>query len=141
MLAEIGDRTVPLAYCYENADHKRFFVCLYDVTASRYSEISLGYLHQRVLIEGVEWAAGKPLPAKSTKHPELYLLAKRGDGKMAVGLFNCYADGILRPTVKLDRAYKSIRFLNTSGTLEGDTVKLSQPLPAFSFAAFEVTED
>ncbi len=141
MLAEIGERTVPFAYCYENADHKRFFVCLYDVTAARYSEISLGYLHQRVLIEGVEWAAGKTLPAKCVKHPELYILAKRGNGKMAVGLFNCYADGILRPTVKLDRAYKSIRFLNTSGTLKGDTVTLDQPLPAFSFAAFEVAED
>ncbi|MBE6553528.1 MAG: hypothetical protein E7666_04205 [Ruminococcaceae bacterium] len=138
MLAEIGERTVPFAYCYENADHKRFFVCLYDVTAARYSEISLGYLHQRVLIEGVEWAAGKRLPAICKKHPELYLLAKQGEGRMAVGLFNCYADKIMHPEIKLDRAYRNVRFLNATGEICGDTVRLTSVLHAYEFAAFEV---
>jgi hypothetical protein len=57
---------------------------------------------------------------------------------MAVGLFNCFADSVLEPTVKLDGEYQSIRFVGCSGRLEGDTVYLDAPLPAFEFAAFEV---
>ncbi len=138
MLGEICGKTLPLAYCYENADHKRFFVCLYDVTAARNSGVLYGYLHQRVLIDGVEWVADQKLPAICVKNPELYLIAKRGEGRLAVGLFNCYADSILHPVIKLDRVYRNIRFLNATGEICGDTVRLTSVLPAFEFAVFEV---
>jgi hypothetical protein len=104
------------------------------------NEICKGYLMQKALTEGVEWIAGERLPAVCPGNPSLYLLCKRADGKMAVGLFNCFADSVLDPTVKLDGAYRKVRFVGCTGRLEGDTVYLDAPIPAFEFAAFEVEQ-
>ena len=75
-------------------------------------------------------------------NPELYLMCAKDASKqsLAVGMFNCHADSILKPVIKLDRDYTDIRFVNCSGTLCGDTVTLDRPLGAFDFCAFEVTQ-
>lgn len=92
---------------------------------------------QGAVIEGVEWIARRSLPAKCPGHPQLYILCKKSERSMTVGLFNCHADSIFAPTVTLDATYKSATYLNTNGTLNGNTVTLSE-LPAYSLAAFRV---
>jgi len=57
---------------------------------------------------------------------------------MAVGLFNCFADSVLDPVIRLDGAYSAVRFVGCNGTLCGDTVMLDTPIGAYAFAAFEV---
>ena len=98
-----------------------------------------GYLQQQVLKEGVEWISGKRLPAFIEKCPNLYLMCKGGDGKTAVALFNVFADSVDDGVITLDKEYSSIRFINCSGRLEGDKVILYSSIPAYSFAAFEVS--
>ena len=91
------------------------------------------------MLDKLEWITrGEKLPAVSSHNPWLYIMAKRGEVSLAVALFNCYQDKVLNPIIKLEREYKHVRFINTAGELLGDTVKLSSPLPAFDFAAFEV---
>ena len=128
-----------LAYTYENENGQRFLVYLYDAVASRNAELPVSYLHEDILLDKLEWITrGEKLPAVSSHNPWLYIMAKRGEASLAVALFNCYQDKVLNPIIKLEREYKHVRFINTAGELLGDTVKLSSPLPAFDFAAFEV---
>ena len=139
MYADDGGKLRPLIYRYENENGQRFLVYMTDPMAKLYNhEICKGYLMQKALKEGVEWIAGKRLPAVCLGNPSLYLLCKRDECKMAVGLFNCFADSVLEPTVKLDGEYRKVRFVGCNGRLEGDTVYLDAPLSAFDFAAFEV---
>ncbi len=141
----------PATYCYENADGVRFFVLALDFYASREQtdmpHITYvnecknywnNYHRQAQMIRVIEWLGGKALPATCQKNPNLYMLASRGEKSMSVALCNVYLDDVLTPTVKLDRAYSSIRFVGCTGTLSGDTVTLSD-IPPYGFAAFEVT--
>lgn len=129
-----------MVYRYQNADGQRFTVFLADTMAMQYtSDLRRGDLMQDVMLSAAEWISGEKLPAVCPHNPDLYLLCKRGGGKLAVGLFNCFADSILQPVITLDRNYSSIRFVGCDGRLEGDQVYLNSPLHAFEFAAFEVT--
>ncbi len=77
------------------------------------------------------------LPAYSYGNPDLYIMAKRNENGMAVGLWNVFADYISEPAVELDREYKRIHFINCDGRLEGNRVYLSKMQP-FAFAGFTV---
>ena len=136
---QVGDSVYPLIYRYENEDGGRFLVFLADPMAKLYNhELYKGDLMQNAVHDGLEWIAGAPVPVSCKGNPELYVLCKRDEGGMAVGLFNCFADSVLEPVIRLDRAYRSIRFVGCSGRLEGDTIYLDQPIRAFEYAAFEV---
>ena len=143
---EVGDadsHVVPVSYCYENADGERYLVLNFDTF---YCERGLApiitrhYARSRQYAEEIQWLSrGKVLPAFCFGNPHLYTQAKRGEGCMTVGLWNFFADPIHTPVIKLDREYRSIRFLHCEGTLKGDTVTLSALAP-FGFAAFEVEQ-
>lgn len=141
LMLTAGDRVLPFAYRYENAKGERFLVCLFDgASLASNSNLLRGYLWQAALTAGIEWLTDTPLPAVCTGHPDLYLLCAETEKGLTVGLWNCYADSILCPTVELNDSYTDIRFVNTCGKLDGNTVRL-QELPAFGFAAFAVTRD
>lgn len=136
---EVNGEYLPLIYRYENANGQRFLVYMTDTMAKQYvSDLCRGFMIQNSMTDTVEWVSRKKLPAKCLGNPDLYMLCKEKDGATSVGLFNCYADSILYPTVKLDKSYSEIRFVNCVGRLDGDTVYLDKPLGAFEFAAFEV---
>ena len=62
---------------------------------------------------------------------------KRNSNALAVGLWNLCADIAIDPVIELDHNYSEIKFLNCSGTLDGDKVYLSDIQP-YAFVAFEV---
>ena len=131
--------SVPFAYTYENSDGARFLVLALDATMlPKNAGMNRGYMQQQILKEGIEWISGKKLPAFIERCPGLYLISKGGDGKMATALFNIYADSVDEGVVELDGEYSNIRFVNCSGRLEGSRVIIDS-LPAYSFAAFEVS--
>ena len=139
MKATINHVKKPLAYTYENADGAKFLVYCFDAMGlPRQTGLFRNYLQQETLKNAVEWISGKRLPAFVECCPDLYLMCKEGEGRMAVALINLFADAVDEPVIKLDREYRSIRFLNCSGQLEGDTVVLDQPIHAYTLAAFEV---
>ena len=135
----VGNETVPLAYTYENSDGARFLVYCFDAMALRRNTgMYRGYLQQKVLKEGIEWVSGKKLPAFIGKCPDLYIMCKGGEGRMAVALFNFFADSIDEPIIELDREYSYIRFINCDGRLDKDKVIINNPIYSNTFAAFEV---
>ena len=140
----------PASYLYENGDGLRFFVLAYDHYASHENTLSTAsvknpntnyfnnYCRQADLIRAIEWLGKKPLPATCPKNPGLYLLTSKDEtGAMSVALCNVHLDDVLQPTIKLDQSYSSARFVNCTGTLNGDTITLSD-IPPYGFAAFEV---
>ena len=56
---------------------------------------------------------------------------------MSVSLSNVHLDDVFDAEIRLDRAYREIRFLNCSGKLDGDRVTIDH-IPPYGFAAFEV---
>lgn len=126
----------PASYIYENADGQRFFVFAFD---GYYADENLyrQYTRSRQIAENVKWLSEKSLPAFISGNPDLYVMCKKNDKAMAVGLWNFFADGVYEPEVVLDREYKSIKFVNCTGEIKGNEVFLSN-IPPFGFAAFEV---
>lgn len=141
LYADSGAGEIPFAYTYQNANGQKFLVFLYDSSSlPRISGLHRGYLVQNLLRESAEWIADRKLPAFCGGNPGLYCLCKEGEGSLSVGLFNCFADSVLNPEIRLWKNYRSIEFLNCSGTLCGDRVVLDAPIGAFDFIAFEVME-
>ncbi len=134
---------MPAMYRYENKNGQKFLVYTFDAHDCRSLEFMQGYMfsgysRQRALFEGIEWMAGEKMPAKCNGNPKLYLLCKKGEEKMSVGLWNFCEDEIIEPVITLHRAYDKVRFLGCDGYMKEDKVILSNALPPFGFAAFEV---
>lgn len=133
------------SYRYQNADGIRFYVLGYDAYESADATDPNYYFHNyyrhRQLPELLEWLCGNPLPAVCTGHPYLYPIVSQSKDQKALSvlLLNPFLDDAMAPTVKLAKSYQSIRFVNCNGTLNGDTVTLSD-IPTYGFAAFEVVE-
>lgn len=129
--------SAPSSYYYENADGNRFLVFAFDMYFNAETSFR-SYTRARQLIRAAEYLSGTLLPASIEGCPDLYMMAKESaDGKMAVGLWNIYADAVYEPVITLSGDYKNIRFVNCQGKLEGNRVMLSQ-INAFTFAGFEV---
>ena len=62
------------------------------------------------------------LPAKLLKNPDAYILCKRTQNSLKVGVFNCYLDEIVNPIIELDKEYSSIVFANSNGKLDKNKV-------------------
>jgi hypothetical protein len=88
----------------------------------------------------VEWLNGKKLDAISTKNPDLYILTKKNENSLAIGLWNHFIDPILKPIIELGESYTSARFVNCNGKLVGNKVILDAPMGAFTFAFIELTK-
>lgn len=128
----------PASYFYENSRGQRFFVLACDMKFSEENaNYTNNYYRQSDLVQACERLCGKKLPVVSLKNPNLYILASRSGDKMSVAMFNISLDEISLPDILLDKKYSDIRFINCTGKLCGDTVKLSEIGP-YGFAAFEV---
>ncbi len=142
---EKGD--IALSYLYENADRNKFLVFnansrlngegKYRNTRFGPENVFRNYERSRQIAEFAEYASDKKLPAYVYGCPELYIQCKESDGKLAVGLWNFFADEAFDFTVELSESYSKIKFLNCKGELLGNRVKIDS-IPAFGFAFFEV---
>ena len=135
-VTRLSEKTLPLSYRYENDKGQRFFVLNIN---PRLETPAPHYLHSRRYADAVKWLSGKSLPAYCPGHPKLYTLCKEGEGSLAVGLWNIFADIALSPVVQLTKTYRDITFINCEGRLESDKVYLSDINP-YAFAGFEVKE-
>lgn len=130
-----GEKKIPSTYRYTNADGRRFLVFCFDGRAIyRNPRLSRGYTRQRQLHREL------CPPVSCVGNPDLYVMAKRGEGSLAAGLWNFSVDYVPDAEVKLSKAYSRAEFINCSGSLEGDTVRIHGDIPAFGFAGFEVYE-
>ena len=127
---------IPMSYRYENSDGNRFLVLNVN-TRSEASNVLKHYARSRQYAENIPWLSGNKLPAYVYGNPALYIIAKKNDSSMAVGLWNFFADTAIDPVVELDGEYSGIEFLSTNGKLDKNKVYLSD-IPPFGFVGFEV---
>ena len=138
-----GDKK-PMAYRYENKDGQRFLVFLFEA-ASIYSSTRVGLSGltknpavQNVLHEFVPWVAAKPLPAAVTGNPELYVMCRKDEDTTSVALFNCFADPVLQPEIRLDGTYSRIECVNCTAELNGNCITLTDTLYGYQSCVFKV---
>ncbi|MGN1450830.1 MAG: hypothetical protein ACI4XQ_01925 [Eubacteriales bacterium] len=134
-----AEGSFPSAIRYENAAGQRFLVLGFNAEKSK-SNIRFfwNYCRQSQLIDSLRWLGKKPLAASCPKNPGLYIMCKRGEGSMAVGLWNMFEDAVLSPEIELDREYSRAEFIGCGGVLKKNRVCLSGDIVPFSFAGFEV---
>ncbi len=140
IISEFYPENTPASYYYENEKGQKFFVIAYDhYTANLVPNphFESNYCRQETVINAIERMSGKKLPAVCKKNPDLYMLTSKDESSMAVALFNLHLDDVFEPEIKLDKSYSEIRFVGCSGTLDGDTVRLSDITP-YGSVAFEV---
>ena len=121
----------PLSYFYENALGQRFLVFAMEGYFGE-QDWFRQYTRQRQ-IDGFAKLCGKKLPVFCPGHPELYVLAKKGEGGMAVGLWNIFPDRMLSPVLYLERSYEHAEAFGCEAILEGDTLRLTDIAP-YDFA-------
>ena len=125
------------SYLYENSKSQRFYVLAFDASKTEDEQYLLSYYRQKHLISSVEWLCGKVLPVICTKNPRLYTICAEKDGKMSVSLFNISVDEIINPVIKLDKTYTKINSTGVIGTVDKNTVTLSE-IPPYGYALFEI---
>ncbi len=133
----------PACYYYENDKGYKFVVYSFVAEVSWAKGIwekglFRNYYRQAQICKCVEKLQGRRLPAMCFKNPELYILCKKDENSMAVGLWNLFADGIDKPKIVLDNDYSKIDFYNCSGKIDGNVVTLNEELTPYSFALFTV---
>ena len=133
----------PACYYYENKQGYRFLVYSFVAEVSWAKGVwnkgfFRNYYRQSQLYKGIEMLQGKKLPAMCFKNPGLYMLCKKGENSMAVGMWNFFADSVIDAEIYLDGEYKSIDFYNCNGILKGDKVILNGDINPYSFAFFTV---
>lgn len=141
--AEDDCEKFPACYFYENSRGQRFMVYSFVagsvyVTTGWHNGLFRNYCRQRQLAEGIASLQGRPLPAMCFQCPELYILCKKDENTMAVGLWNFFPDTIYTPDIHLDDFYSQIDFYNCAGKLDGDKVRLSTDIAPYGFALFTV---
>ena len=128
------------AYAYENRNKERFIVYLCDGTAlPNLGGVFNNYAQQLMLSREIEWLSGKKLPVSCPKHPDLYVMCEKNGDRMSVLLLNCFADKILTPRLKLDKAYSNVECAGCEAILEGDELVFNSDIEAFDFASFRLS--
>ncbi len=128
------DEEAAVSFLYENGNRQRFLVYPFIARYSRdVSMLFRNYYRQEQLKKCLAWLRGKPLDVFVPGHPDLYVMTKRDETSLAVGLWNFYEDAALAPKLALGETWEEAGFINCTGTLEGNRVVLSD-IPAFSFA-------
>ncbi len=126
-----GEKSVS-SYVYENAEGARFLVYGFDArNVQKQAGILCAYCRQRQLVKYHEWLCGKKLDAVCLGNPFLYSIVKKGEGSLAIGLWNFYPDRVMNPVIDLAEAYEEAEFIGCSGRLEGNQVILDEPPHAF----------
>lgn len=115
---------------YKNADGGRFLV----YTTDTYTPSMTNHRAYFRIKQINEFAK---LPAFVYGNPDLYVMCKRDEKEMAVGLWNIFADEIVCPEIILDSSFDSIECINCTGKIESNKVTLTD-IPPFSFAGFNV---
>ncbi len=133
---EKDGKAIPMSYFYENDKGQKFLV-LNVIPDINNPNILRHYERNRQYRESIYRLSGERLPAEIGGHPALYIQCKKGESGLAVGLWNFFADTVYEPEIILDGDYTEIEFINCTGSLSGNTVKLSDIAP-FGFAGFAV---
>ena len=136
--AQVDGETRPVTYRYENEKSQRFFVCLFDGSSlNENSGLLHGFARQKQLQKAVQWLSGQQLAVSSMGNPELYVICRKDETGLTVGMFNCFADEIIPAVIDLAEDYTKVHWGIRKGMLEDNQVILPS-IPAFGFDFFRL---
>ncbi len=132
-----GDDFVPSAYTYTNADGADFLV--FNFIADQSAEkMRRCYRRARQINEFVE-ECGAKLPVKCYDNSDLYIICKKDENSMAIGLWDCFEDYCRNTEIELDEEYKNAEFIGCNGTLCGNKLVIDK-VNAFEFCFVHLTK-
>lgn len=128
----------PAAYVYENAQGIRYLV--YAFESEKIQALStywMSYPRQRQLFDALRWMEPSALPIEIVKEPGVYILCRKSEGSMAVGIWNFGQDLGMPGSIVCDEVYQSIECINdVKVALVGNEVRMDSVIPPFGFAGF-----
>ena len=131
---------LPAVYLYRNDNGQKFAVYNFDSRREgvrNNSGLFRSYARSRQLAGICRWLSGSKLSAHTSGNPDIYVMTKKSEDDMAVGLWNCFADAAYDVEVTLEHAFNNIEFIGCEGRLCGDKVYIDK-IPPFEFAGFVV---
>ena len=130
----------PAAYRYENKEGRRFLVYAFDAErVDPSSALFTCYPRQTQLFDAFSWLTGEELPVRAEKEPGLYVLARKDEKSMTVGLWNFGRDVSLPGKLALDKAYQEVSFFGgLAGKLEDGVIQIDSMLYPGQFGGFIV---
>lgn len=133
---------IPVCYTYENKKGNRFAVFTFDgYTAD--NELFRTYARQQQMFDCIKFLNPEGVPVSCKGNPDLYILAKRNDDRISVGLWNLSADKIYSPEVEFAWNVDFISAFNPEGKTKGksdDNKVVLQDIEPYSSVIFEVTK-
>ena len=137
---EFGEERFPCAYIYENLDGLRFLVYTFVAEESKKIGWMHSYSRRRQIISQIPWLGkAEDNIYIDGNYPYMYIMAKRDENSMSVGLWNLFEDMAENVRVKIGTdKYKDVEFVNCTGYLEGDAVIIESPIIPYTFAGFSV---
>lgn len=139
-VASTFGKGIPAAYIYENKEGVRFLVYAFSAEGLDYTSAMLrGYSRQTQLFHAIAWMQKKPLPAEVRKEPGAYVLCRKSEDEMAVGIWNFGHDLVLPERVPLDGTYREIFGIgDTRAVLDGNIALIENMVFPGGFAGFVV---
>ncbi len=135
---------LPCVYTYENAAGQRFMVHAFIARkSSQYMAsrgMQRGWCRAAQLRSQLEWLARRTPDAVCTASPDLFMLAKRDQNSLTVGLWNFCEDAVFSPKVHLGQNWDALVPVAGTAQLDGRTVTLGDIAPS-GFACFTVILD
>ncbi len=126
-------------YFYENEKGQRFVVFPFDAAKEQNDPwLFKTYYRQQELIDVYRMLSGKSLDAVCPGNPYLYLMVKKDEHSVSVGLWNFSQDAIEAPEILLAKTFTTLETVNCTGSVDGSKVTLSR-LPAQEFCCFTVS--
>lgn len=134
------DNGAPAAYTYENRDGVRFLVYAFSAEGLNCSSALLrSYPRQAQLFRAIAWMQKRSLPAEVRKEQGAYVLCRKSEDEMAVGIWNFGHDIVLPGSVPLDGMYREISGIgDTKAALDGNTALIENMVFPGGFAGFLV---
>jgi len=133
---ELDYEDIVASYTYENSDGEKFYVLGFDAYFCN-EMLYRSYGFSNRISYACKSFFGKKLPAYAYGNPDLYIMAKDGEGSRSVGLWNIFADTAYDVKVELDRPFTEVEFYNCEGRLDGSNVIIDKIIP-YDIAFFTV---
>ena len=131
-----ANNNIVASYFYENKEGGRFLVYAFDGTFA-HNTVFRHYERADQIKANIE-RLGRGVGFNVCTSPDLYALAKEGEGRIAVGLWNLHADPVDEPTITLTggATARVTSTINCEAVAEGGVIRLSSIAP-YGFAAVE----
>ena len=136
-------RQAAASYQYENNSGQRFLVYAFRAGTSYETGtqrgVFRGWCRAAQLRNSLPWLSGRHLDAVCAPSPDLYILVKRKENEMTVGLWNFCEDAVLNPGVCLAESWAEVKSHWGSACLEDVSVTLEE-IPPFGMACFTLVK-